>query len=132
VNGIDTISDPTKSGFISPRQEAALSRPTMSLAEAAEVLGIHRTTAWSLYKRGDFPVPVLKVGSNLRVVKAHLQMFLETGQPFDRQSHGDSAAPSTTSIQNQRNITRIRNKYDDDSSSWRTFSASLGQNETTS
>ena len=54
---------------------------TMSLAEAAEVLGIHRTTAWSLQKRGEFPVPVLKIGSNLRVVRAHLLSFMETGEP---------------------------------------------------
>jgi len=54
---------------------------TISLAEAAGVLGIHRTTAWSLHKRGDFPVPVLKIGSSLRVVRAHLQLFLETGEP---------------------------------------------------
>jgi Helix-turn-helix domain len=54
---------------------------TMSLAEAAEILGIHRTTAWSLHKRGEFPVPVLRIGSNLRVVKAHLQLFIETGEP---------------------------------------------------
>jgi excisionase family DNA binding protein len=56
---------------------------TMSLAEAAEILGIHRTTAWSLHKRGEFPVPVLKVGSNLRVVRAHLQRFLDTGLPVE-------------------------------------------------
>ncbi|MFI5035020.1 MAG: helix-turn-helix transcriptional regulator [Acidimicrobiales bacterium] len=54
---------------------------TISLAEAAQILGIHRTTAWSLYKRREFPVPVLKVGSNLRVVMGHLQRFMETGEP---------------------------------------------------
>lgn len=54
---------------------------TMSLAEVADVLGIHRTTAWSLHKRGELPVPVLKVGSNLRVIRAHLELFLETGEP---------------------------------------------------
>jgi predicted DNA-binding transcriptional regulator AlpA len=54
---------------------------TISLPEAASILGIHRTTAWSLYRRGEFPIPVLKMGSNLRVVRKHLQMFLETGEP---------------------------------------------------
>ena len=34
---------------------------TLSLAEAARVLGIHRSTAWELYKRGEFPLPVLKI-----------------------------------------------------------------------
>lgn len=57
-------------------------RATMSLAQAAQVLGIHRTTAWSLYQRGQFPVPVLKVGTRLRVVDAHLRRFLETGEPI--------------------------------------------------
>ena len=52
---------------------------TVSLAEAARVLGVHRSTAWELYKRGDFPLPVMKVGSRLRVAKAHLEMFLRTG-----------------------------------------------------
>jgi len=65
----------------------------MTLAEAAEVLGIHRTTAWSLHKRGEFPVPVLKIGSNLRVVKAHLQQFMETGEPV---TPGTSAVTSVS------------------------------------
>jgi excisionase family DNA binding protein len=54
----------------------------MTLGEAAMVLGIHRTTAWNLYKRGEFPVPVLKIGSNLRIVKAQLELFIETGVPI--------------------------------------------------
>ena len=54
----------------------------MTLGEAAMVLGIHRTTAWNLYKRGEFSVPVLKIGSNLRIVKAHLELFIETGVPI--------------------------------------------------
>lgn len=56
---------------------------TISLSEAASILGIHRTTAWSLHKRGEFPVLVLKVGSNLRVVKAHLHRFMESGEPVE-------------------------------------------------
>ena len=65
---------------------------TMSLAEAAVTLHIHRTTAWQLYRRGEFPVPVLKVGANLRVVKAHLQRFLDTGElvTFPFRASGDS------------------------------------------
>jgi predicted DNA-binding transcriptional regulator AlpA len=54
---------------------------TLSLAQAAEILGIHRTTAWSLHKRGEFPVPVLKIGSSLRVVRAHLELYMSTGVP---------------------------------------------------
>ena len=51
---------------------------TMSLSDAARVLGIHRSTAWDLYKRGEFPVPVLRVGHGLRVAKIQLERFLLT------------------------------------------------------
>lgn len=49
---------------------------TVSLAEAAKVLGVHRSTAWELYNQGRFPFPVLKVGSRLRVAKHHLAHFI--------------------------------------------------------
>jgi hypothetical protein len=80
-----TINEPVK--FIEPEKKSARTHAlptvcaTMSLAEAAVILHIHRTTAWQLYRRGEFPVPVLKVGANLRVVKVHLQRFLDTGEP---------------------------------------------------
>jgi predicted DNA-binding transcriptional regulator AlpA len=41
------------------------------------VLGVHRSTAWDLYQRGEFPVPVLRVGQRLRVSKTHLERFVE-------------------------------------------------------
>ena len=49
---------------------------TVSLAEAAVVLGVQRSTAWDLYKRGVFPVPVLQIGHRLRVTKHHLRRYL--------------------------------------------------------
>lgn len=49
---------------------------TVSLTEAATVLGVHRSTAWDLYRRDEFPLPVLKVGTRLRVAKVHLEAFL--------------------------------------------------------
>jgi excisionase family DNA binding protein len=53
---------------------------TLSLAEAAKVLGIHRSTAWDLYKRGEFPVPVLAIGHRLRVTKLQLERYLLGGE----------------------------------------------------
>ncbi|MGY1846876.1 helix-turn-helix transcriptional regulator [Blastococcus sp. SYSU DS1021] len=44
--------------------------------DAARVLGIGRTTAYELTRRGQFPVPVLKVGGRYRVVSAHLRELL--------------------------------------------------------
>ena len=49
---------------------------TVSLAEAAKVLGVHRSTAWELCKRGEFPVPVLKIGTRRRVSKVLLERFV--------------------------------------------------------
>lgn len=49
---------------------------TVSLADAARVLGVHRSTAWELHKRGEFPLPVIKVGTRLRVAKVHLETFV--------------------------------------------------------
>lgn len=66
---------------------------TMSLNEAAEVLGIGKTTAWDLHKRGAFPVPVLQIGGKrgaLRVVRAHLEMYLSSGEPV---KHGTPIGP---------------------------------------
>ena len=54
---------------------------TIGLAEAALILGIHKSTAHALYQAGEFPVPVLRVGTRIRVVKVHIQQFLETGRP---------------------------------------------------
>lgn len=51
---------------------------TVSLAQAAQVLGVHRSTAWELYRRDEFPLPVLVIGKRLRVVKVHLERYLLT------------------------------------------------------
>jgi predicted DNA-binding transcriptional regulator AlpA len=64
---------------VTTRRVPVADTTTMSLAQAAEILGIHRTTAWSLHKRGEFPVPVLQLGSSLRVVRAHLELYMSTG-----------------------------------------------------
>jgi predicted DNA-binding transcriptional regulator AlpA len=68
----------------------------ISLGNAAQILGIHRTTAWAIHDRGDFPVPVIKVSGHWRVVRAHLHHFINTGEkvtlPFNPLSESSSAA----------------------------------------
>ena len=68
----------------------------ISLGDAAQMLGIHRTTAWAIHDRGDFPVPVIKVGGHWRVVRAQLQHFINTGErvtlPFNPVSDSTFAA----------------------------------------
>jgi predicted DNA-binding transcriptional regulator AlpA len=52
---------------------------TISLSDVAIVLGIHRSTASQLYRRGEFPVPVLQIGHRRHVTKIHLERFLLAG-----------------------------------------------------
>lgn len=49
---------------------------TVSLADAARILGISRSTAYELDARGKFPVRVLKIGSRRKVARVHLEQFL--------------------------------------------------------
>lgn len=62
-----------------------LDRKTLRMAEAAEVLGVSRSQLYVLAKRGD--VPVVRIGSSLRVPAAALDRWLE-----DRTRGGQSAA----------------------------------------
>lgn len=96
-----TISEPVEFVDVRKQSERAHALPTvcatMSLAEAALILHIHRTTAWQLYRRGEFPVPVLKVGANLRIVKVHLQRFMDTGEPVTLPFRASDDSRSSTS-----------------------------------
>jgi excisionase family DNA binding protein len=56
-----------------------ITRRTVSLAEAAAMLGIGRSTAYKLAKQGALPVPVLEIGPVLRVSLVHVERYLETG-----------------------------------------------------
>lgn len=48
----------------------------VSLEEAAKVLGIGRSTAYAMAKRGEFPVAVVRVGSKLKVSSYRLDQLL--------------------------------------------------------
>jgi len=50
--------------------------PTTDLTTAAEVLGISRSAAYKLARRGAFPVPLLRVGAVYRVPTAPLLAVL--------------------------------------------------------
>lgn len=49
---------------------------TLSLAEAADLLGISRNTAYALVKSNEFPVPVLRVGKQLKVSRQAVEDFV--------------------------------------------------------
>lgn len=49
---------------------------TTELVTAGSVIGLGRSASYELARRGEFPVPVLKVGHRYRVVTAHLRELL--------------------------------------------------------
>ena len=50
--------------------------PTVDLLTAARVLGIGRTTAYTLVRSGRFPCAVIRVGSTYRVPTAELHRLV--------------------------------------------------------
>lgn len=52
-------------------------RKTYSIEEAAAALGVGRSTAYDAIKRGEFPVPVIRVGARLVVSRAALDALLD-------------------------------------------------------
>jgi excisionase family DNA binding protein len=58
--------------------KAATPEPlTLSLAEAAKVLGIGVSTAYRLCSRGEFPVPVLRIGGTVKVSTKRLKAYVD-------------------------------------------------------
>ena len=49
---------------------------TIDLVTAGSVLSLGRTASYELARRGQFPVPVLRIGRRYRVVTAHLLQLL--------------------------------------------------------
>lgn len=52
---------------------------TLSMAEAAALLGIGVSTAYRLCARGEFPVPVLRIGGMVKVSRARLRDYVDGG-----------------------------------------------------
>lgn len=50
---------------------------TCTLTEAADRLGIGRSTAYELAARDEFPIPVLTIGRSKRVSRRQLERFIE-------------------------------------------------------
>ena len=58
--------------------KAATSEPlTLSLSEAAEMLGIGVSTAYRLCSQGEFPVPVLRIGGTVKVSTKRLKQYVD-------------------------------------------------------
>jgi len=50
--------------------------PTISIRDAAPLLGISTSTAYAAVKAGTFPVPVIHIGSRISVPTAPLRKLL--------------------------------------------------------
>jgi excisionase family DNA binding protein len=56
-------------------------KTTYSVTEAAELLGIHRETAYLQIAAGTFPVPAIKVGRQLKIPRVPLDKMLGIDDP---------------------------------------------------
>lgn len=52
---------------------------TISINEAADLLGINRNTAYRLIKLDEFPIPVLRIGGQMKVSRRAVEEFVEAG-----------------------------------------------------
>jgi predicted DNA-binding transcriptional regulator AlpA len=84
-----------KAGALTLAEAAALP-PTLSLTEAALLLGIGRTSAYQMAAAGTFPVPVLRLGRSIRVPTAPLLHLLGLSVPGP-ESGPDDGEPSDAS-----------------------------------
>ena len=63
------------------RIDGPLAGPALlTVLEAAEVLGIGRTTAYALIREGAWPTPVVRVGKLIKIPASPLHRFVETGR----------------------------------------------------
>ncbi|MBR7829712.1 helix-turn-helix domain-containing protein [Actinospica sp. MGRD01-02] len=62
------------SGF--EKVQVGASGSTVSVEEAAHMLGIGRTLAYRLAAAGELPVPVVRIGRKLRIPAAPLRALL--------------------------------------------------------
>jgi predicted DNA-binding transcriptional regulator AlpA len=65
---------------------------TTNVSTAAEIFGLSRDTGYHLARTGQFPVPVLRIGRQLRVPVAPILTLL--GMPTDTPQPPDPATPA--------------------------------------
>ncbi|MDG4795075.1 DNA-binding protein [Micromonospora sp. WMMD1082] len=83
--------------------------PVTDLATTARIFGLSRSLAYDLAKRNEFPIPVLRFGSNYRVPVAAILQALHLLTAADPKPADDDliSGGSHTSI-NPRRIHRLR------------------------
>jgi excisionase family DNA binding protein len=78
---------------VSPR--TAEDRKTLTVTEAAKVLGIGRTKAYELAAQNALPVRVIRLGRRLLLSRQELEAFLRGGEAAHPVQNGQPSAPGT-------------------------------------
>lgn len=69
--------------------------PSLDLMAAAALLGIGRTCAYGLVRRGDWPTPVIRVGRRIRIPTAPLvELLRAAGGGFPQTAAGSPSRVS--------------------------------------
>lgn len=58
-------------------------QPTLTVAEAAVLFDVSRTTAYDAIKRGTWPTDVVRIGNVVRIPTAHALHVLHLGDEVD-------------------------------------------------
>ena len=69
-----------------------LARQTLTIAEAADALGIDRSTAYALAKDDRLPVPVIRLGRRMVIGRQALARVLDAAQLQTAEEADDALA----------------------------------------
>ena len=77
--GLRWAPAPPEARHVGNGPRTATERLTLSVSEAAQLLGIGVSTAYRLCSRGEFPIPVLRIGGVVKVSSQRLRDYVEAG-----------------------------------------------------
>jgi hypothetical protein len=70
----------------------------VDLVTGGSIFGLGRSASYELARRGEFPVPVLRVGHRYRVVTAHIRAALAL--PLNASEAGPATGPAFATTNN--------------------------------
>lgn len=85
--GMQGMTTQSERRYLRPEDAPAIlarAGTTMSVPEAAACMGVTESTAYNLVKAGEFPLPVLRLGRQMRVATAEVRRAL--GLPIEKAS----------------------------------------------
>jgi excisionase family DNA binding protein len=59
-------------------------KPLLSIEEAAEVLGISRSSLYRSIQRGDLPLPLFRINGRYRVARRAVEALVDGAEPRGR------------------------------------------------